>query len=168
MCCGSWGRKESDTTERLNWTDIDEETESKLQYFEAEKIPILCWFAEMDGRICYRHTEMEPIIPKVKVKVAQSCPTLCNPMDSSIAGRFFTSWATTNEVKNFAESVINIVSMSLKPWSLQSVSWTLCLLPLWWVEIIFIKILRQWPKAWPQWQNQSQRSHQDIHILKGW
>ena len=22
-CCGSWGRKESDTTERLNWTDRD-------------------------------------------------------------------------------------------------------------------------------------------------
>ena len=21
MCCYSWGRKESDTTERLNWTD---------------------------------------------------------------------------------------------------------------------------------------------------
>ena len=21
-CCGSWGRKESDTTERLNWTDV--------------------------------------------------------------------------------------------------------------------------------------------------
>ena len=21
-CCGSWGRKESDTTERLNWTDL--------------------------------------------------------------------------------------------------------------------------------------------------
>ena len=21
MCCGSWGRKESDTTERLNWTE---------------------------------------------------------------------------------------------------------------------------------------------------
>ena len=23
-CCGSWGRKESDTTERLNWTDLTE------------------------------------------------------------------------------------------------------------------------------------------------
>ena len=22
MCCGSWGRKESDMTERLNWTDL--------------------------------------------------------------------------------------------------------------------------------------------------
>ena len=21
-CCGSWGRKESDTTERLNWTEL--------------------------------------------------------------------------------------------------------------------------------------------------
>ena len=23
MCCGSWGRKESDTTERLNWTELN-------------------------------------------------------------------------------------------------------------------------------------------------
>ena len=22
-CCGSWGRKESDMTERLNWTELD-------------------------------------------------------------------------------------------------------------------------------------------------
>ena len=23
MCCGSWGRKESDTTERLNFTELN-------------------------------------------------------------------------------------------------------------------------------------------------
>ena len=23
LCCGSWGRKESDTTERLNWTEVN-------------------------------------------------------------------------------------------------------------------------------------------------
>ena len=23
VCCGSWGRKESDTTERLNWTELN-------------------------------------------------------------------------------------------------------------------------------------------------
>ena len=22
VCCGSWGRKESDTTEQLNWTEL--------------------------------------------------------------------------------------------------------------------------------------------------
>ena len=22
MCCDSWGRRESDTTERLNWTEL--------------------------------------------------------------------------------------------------------------------------------------------------
>ena len=27
-CCNSWGRKESDTTERLNWTDRTEESRS--------------------------------------------------------------------------------------------------------------------------------------------
>ena len=27
MCCDSWGRKELDTTERLNWTELNESKE---------------------------------------------------------------------------------------------------------------------------------------------
>ena len=27
-CCGSWGRKESDTTERLNWTELVNKVQS--------------------------------------------------------------------------------------------------------------------------------------------
>ena len=27
-CCGSWGRKESDMTERLNWTELRKSSES--------------------------------------------------------------------------------------------------------------------------------------------
>ena len=45
VCCGSWGHKESNTIERLNWTE----------------------------RMCV-------------VKVAQSCPTLCDPMDYTVHG----------------------------------------------------------------------------------
>ena len=32
-CCGSWGRKESDTTERLNWTELND----KVQYLNRWK-----------------------------------------------------------------------------------------------------------------------------------
>ena len=46
-CCDSWGRKESDTTERLNWTELN-----------------TCMHA----------------------KALQSCPTLCDPVDSSPLG----------------------------------------------------------------------------------
>ena len=44
-CCGSWGRKESDTSEQLNWTDSS-----------------------------------------MKVKVAQSCLTLFDPMNYTVNG----------------------------------------------------------------------------------
>ena len=35
-CCDSWGCKESDTTERLNWTEL-----KKLEYFE-EIVTLIC------------------------------------------------------------------------------------------------------------------------------
>ena len=31
-CCDSWGRKESDTTERLNWTESKHRIVTKIDY----------------------------------------------------------------------------------------------------------------------------------------
>ena len=36
VCCGSWGRKESDTTEQLNWTELNCK---RLGYFKILVIP---------------------------------------------------------------------------------------------------------------------------------
>ena len=60
-CCGSWCRKESDTTEWVNWTEL-----------------ILLYYIRLNG-------------PKgtpcsVLCLVAQSCPILCDPMDCSPPG----------------------------------------------------------------------------------
>ena len=91
-CCESWGHKESDTTKWLKWTELN---------WNSWKALFLVY---------------------VKMKVVQSCPTLCDPMDctvqarilewvaflfsrgssqprdrtqvSCIASGFFTSWAT--------------------------------------------------------------------------
>ena len=32
-CCDSWGRKESDTTERLNYTELTEIQHNVVEYF---------------------------------------------------------------------------------------------------------------------------------------
>ena len=56
VCCDSWGCKESDTTEQLNWT-------------------------ELIHTYIYMY-----VYAKVKVLFAQSCPTFCNPMDCSPPG----------------------------------------------------------------------------------
>ena len=58
-CCDSWGCKESDMTERLNWTDwTDGFSSSHVRCEKSEK----------------------------ESEVSQSCPTLCDPMDCSLSG----------------------------------------------------------------------------------
>ena len=39
-CCGSWGHKESDTTERLNWTEGSLNHVSQLHYFTDVELKI--------------------------------------------------------------------------------------------------------------------------------
>ena len=61
-CCGSWGRKELDTTERLKWTDT--------------VFVFLCptYFTEFE------------IFAAAAAKSLQSCPTLCDLIDRSPLG----------------------------------------------------------------------------------
>ena len=33
-CCNSWGRKEADTTERLNWTELNAEKADVERFYE--------------------------------------------------------------------------------------------------------------------------------------
>ena len=59
-CCNSWGRKESDTTEQLNWTEIHIYMKKSISSLRR------CW-----ALLCL---------------VTQSCPTLCDSMDCSPPG----------------------------------------------------------------------------------
>ena len=61
MCCSRWGRKESDKTEPLNRTEPSA--------FQSEIF-----------KICNKNKSMD------RSEVAQSCPTLCNPVDCSLPG----------------------------------------------------------------------------------
>ena len=38
MCCDSWGRKELDTTERLNWTELKDASASQV-VLVVKKLP---------------------------------------------------------------------------------------------------------------------------------
>ena len=40
-CCGSWGRKESDTTERLNWTELMGSYASNVGSFQQSQFNII-------------------------------------------------------------------------------------------------------------------------------
>ena len=67
--CGSWGHKESDTTEQLNWTD---------------------WYGFKMGfhiRLPYYVIATKSFIQGICCcSVTQSCPTLWDPMDCSTLG----------------------------------------------------------------------------------
>ena len=62
VCCDSWGCKESDTTEWLNWTDVNWSSYSLIANYHNQWLHyVLCF-------------------------VAQLCLTLCDPMDYSLPG----------------------------------------------------------------------------------
>ena len=73
MCCISWGRKELDTTERLNRT-------KENIFILQEKI----YFLPATSPSC---SLSNFIVRSVQfTSVAQSCPTLCDPMNLSTPG----------------------------------------------------------------------------------
>ena len=69
-CCDSWGRKESDTTERLNWTEMI--------------FPLHSLFPRVLSELILLHNMF--VVSAFKWKLLQLCPTLCNSMDCSPPG----------------------------------------------------------------------------------
>ena len=67
-CCSTWRRKESDTTEQLNWIF---DNGAKNTQWKTENLFNKCWWA--------KRIENES-------EVSQSCLPLCNPMDCSLLG----------------------------------------------------------------------------------
>ena len=68
----SWGCKESDMTERLNWTELK-----------------LAWKWKFSTCVFYKWKYLRSINAKRisrESEVAQSCLTLCDPMDCSLSG----------------------------------------------------------------------------------
>ena len=44
VCCNSWGHKESDTTERLNWTELNQSAKfGRIQSIKNNDSNITCW-----------------------------------------------------------------------------------------------------------------------------
>ena len=76
-CCDSWGHKESDTTDWLNWTEL-------ISFSSLFKLP-------KSSSLSYSQVLTLPLnitrnFKIVRMLVAQSCPTLCYRMDSRPPG----------------------------------------------------------------------------------
>ena len=76
-CCNSWGHKELDTTERLNWTELN------WFLFSLPKVKftyIYIWHLNHLKHLTF---------PQNEVKWSESCSVMsdsCDPMDSSLPG----------------------------------------------------------------------------------
>ena len=96
-CCGSWGRKESDTTEQLNWTELS----LCLLLF------LLCWlFPQL-------HSLLHPLIWSLCLQFSsttQSCPTLWNSMDCSTSGL-----PVHHQVPEFTQTHAHWVNDAIQP-----------------------------------------------------
>ena len=49
VCCGSWGRKESDTTERLNWTELTDSMDMSVNKLREIVKDREAWCASVHG-----------------------------------------------------------------------------------------------------------------------
>ena len=91
--CSPWGREESDTTERLHFpfslSCIGEGNGNPLQCSCLENPRDSgAWWAAICG-VAQSQTRLKQLSSsssKKLVKVAQSCLTLCNPMDYTVHG----------------------------------------------------------------------------------
>ena len=98
VCCSSWGRKESDTTEWLNWTELMDYIAHQAPLFPGKNTGMCCHFLlqgifqTQDLNSCLRQWQADSLLTELWKKpingvqfssVAQSCPTLHDHMDYS-------------------------------------------------------------------------------------
>ena len=97
-CCSSWGHKEFNTTERLNWTEL---SIFNMCVLVAQLCPTLCnlMVCSPSGSSVHRILQAR-ILEWIAISFSRGSS---HPRDrtqvSCTAGRFFTSWATASAAK---------------------------------------------------------------------
>ena len=98
-CCNSWGRKQSDTIDRLNWNeDYINHLVAAAAAKSFQSCPTLCdpidrptslpcpWDSPGKNTGVGCHFLLQCMKVKSESEVTQSCPTLSYPMDCSLPG----------------------------------------------------------------------------------
>ena len=81
VCCSPWGRKEMDMTERLTWTAW------KWENLKSDKRKTIYNVNNINHWFPIKNCRNQKAISSVQFSsVAQSCPTLCDPMNCSTPG----------------------------------------------------------------------------------
>ena len=118
-CCNSWGRKESDTTERLKWTEWEHILSQRSRCFFSLKRELENGFSKStDSKQCWLCGHIGFV-----AKLLQSCMTLCDPMDCSPP--------TSSEHEILQTRILEWVAMLSSKGASQPRDWTLHLLLHW-------------------------------------
>ena len=81
VCCDSWLHKDSDMMEQLNWTELNSKLEVAVAIILIKSIQLGLTEGWEWVRWC-----AQCFYVGSKCEVAQSCSTLCDPMDCSLPG----------------------------------------------------------------------------------
>ena len=113
--CSPWGREELDTTERLHFdfslSCIGEGNGNLLQYSCLENPRDGgAWWAAVYG-VAQSWTRLKRLSSSSYCcSVAQSCPTLCNPMDCSMPG-----FVVPHHLPEFAQVHVHCIKDAIQP-----------------------------------------------------
>ena len=128
VCCSPWGHKELDTTERLNesnkcqehlvWSLTLGECSRKDRTVKKALVSLLglktCLYPLLPGiRAGFQNPSFSffcSLFPVRFSSVAQSCPTLCNPMDCSMPGL-----PVHHQLPEFTQTHAHWVSDAIQP-----------------------------------------------------
>ena len=69
-CCGSWGHKESDTTDQLNWTELSTVGET------GDKMPPKHWLKWRSRGRCWENRQCCPPPSSTRIKSLDTCQSL--------------------------------------------------------------------------------------------
>ena len=90
VCCSPWGRKESDTTERLNWTELNKNCHAKIRGAKQRQcgIPTIFWFS----------LKISKILPKALIFLVCFPPFSSHPLLQSIYFHVSLEWIVVNVI----------------------------------------------------------------------
>ena len=103
-CCGSWGRKESDTTEWLNWTELNWRHLVSAGTWACFFLSFVSWNYKT------RRQQIMLMATNQFSSVAHSCPTLCNSMDCSMP-----AFPVHHQLQELAQTHVHWVGDEIQP-----------------------------------------------------
>ena len=156
-CRDSWGRKESDTTEWLNWTELNAKQAGAFQKYDFCLLYLLCLFSSTKWRVSLGHAYSFSLCDLLcrafmgmTFRSAFALASLLSSSSLNIFPEFLSS------ILPFSESTLNVVCPCFRH-----------ILSLW-CEQILIQAAKQWGACQRRMWETGERKHQGFKKNRDW